>query len=54
VRYIQLNPLRAKLVAGIRKLSNYPYGGLGVIMGKVSAEWQDAKYILGLFGKKHP
>jgi len=52
VRYIHLNPLRAKLVADIRELSKYPYGGHGVIMGKVSAEWQNAKYILRLFGKK--
>jgi REP element-mobilizing transposase RayT len=52
VRYIHLNPLRAKLVADIRQLGKNPYGGHGVLMGNVSAEWQNTKYILGLFGGK--
>jgi REP-associated tyrosine transposase len=49
VRYIHLNPLRAKLFADMKSLGKYPYGGHGVLIGKVAAEWQDTKYVLGLF-----
>jgi putative transposase len=52
VRYIHLNPLRAKLVADMRQLDKNPYGGHSVLMGNVTAEWQNTKYILGLFGGK--
>ena len=45
VRYIHLNPLRAKLVADMKELGKNPYGGQGVLMGNVSAEWQNTKYI---------
>ncbi len=54
VRYIHLNPLRAKLVAGMKTLGKNPYGGHSVLMGKVTAEWQNTKYILGMFGDKIP
>lgn len=54
VRYIHLNPLRAKLVADIKELDQYRYSGHGVIMGKITAEWQNAAYVLGLFGNKTP
>ena len=50
-RYVHLNPLRAKLVPDIRGLGNYPYSGHSVLMGRVTAEWQDTT-ILGLFGDK--
>ncbi len=52
VRYIHLNPLRAKLVAEYRGLAGYPYCGHGVIMGRRQIEWQDAEYILSFFGNK--
>jgi REP element-mobilizing transposase RayT len=52
VRYIHLNPLRAKLVDDIKELNKYPYCGHSVLMGKIDREWQDAGYILGLFGDK--
>jgi len=51
VRYIHLNPLRAKLVSEYRSLAGYPYCGHGAIMGQKKIEWQDTQYILGLFGK---
>lgn len=54
VRYIHLNPLRAKLVADMKKLGENLYGGHSVLMGKVTAEWQNTKYILGLFGGRIP
>jgi putative transposase len=51
-RYIHLNPLRAKLASDIKELGNYPYSGHSVLLGRVTAEWQNTKYILGLFGDK--
>ena len=40
VRYIHLNPLRAKLVHDIRQLNTYPYSGHSVIMGKRENDWR--------------
>ena len=52
VRYIHLNPLRAKLVADMRALGKRPYSGHGVLLGNVVAEWQNTKYVLRLFGSR--
>jgi REP element-mobilizing transposase RayT len=49
VRYIHLNPLRAKIVEGMKELDKYPYSGHGVLMGKRKHAWQDIDYILKLF-----
>lgn len=49
VRYIHLNPLRARLVSDMEALDRYPYCGHGVLMGKVEAEWQNTDYVAGLF-----
>jgi len=51
VRYIHLNPLRARLVKDLDGLGSYPYSGHAVLMGKQNREWQDRDYILGLFGE---
>jgi len=51
VRYIHLNPLRAKIVSSISELNIYPYCGHGVLLGKVKIGWQDARYVLSCFGK---
>lgn len=52
VRYIHLNPLRAKIVTDINSLNSYPYCGHSGLMGKRKREWQDTKYVLSFFGKK--
>ena len=52
VRYIHLNPLRAKLVADMKELGKNRYSGHGVLLGNVVAEWQDTKYVLRLFGEQ--
>jgi len=52
VRYIHLNPLRAKLVSDYKGLGRHPYCGHGVILGRRKKDWQDTEYILGLFGDK--
>ena len=51
VRYIHLNPLRAKLATGIGALDKYPYSGHSALMGMVKNEWQDTEYVLGWSGK---
>ena len=50
-RYVHLNPFRAKLVSDQKELGNHPYSGHRVLMGRVTAEWQNTT-ILGLFGDK--
>ncbi|MEA3223609.1 MAG: transposase [Thermodesulfobacteriota bacterium] len=52
VRYIHLNPMRAKIVSGIKELNKYQYSGHSVIMGKQKHEWQNTEYVLSYFGKK--
>ena len=52
VRYIHLNPLRAKLVESVSKLDLYPWCGHSVLMGKVKNDWQDRDYVLQWFGAK--
>jgi len=51
VRYIHLNPLRAKLVEGIKALDKYPYSGHSAVLGSVRSDWQQVDYVLGFFGK---
>jgi putative transposase len=52
VRYIHLNPLRARLVSDIKDLSKYQFCGHGVLMGKQECTWQDTKYVLSFFDRK--
>ena len=52
VRYIHLNPLRAKLVENLVKLDRYKYCGHSVLMGRVKNDWQDRDYVLKWFGPK--
>ena len=53
VRYIHLNPLRARLVSDLKKLDKHPYCGHGVLMGKKKNDWQDTDYILKLYDNKY-
>jgi hypothetical protein len=52
VRYIHLNPLRAKLVKSLTQLDRYRWCGHGVLMGKIKNEWQERDYVLNWFGQK--
>jgi REP element-mobilizing transposase RayT len=52
VRYVHLNPLRAGLVGDYAELCRYRYCGHRGILGRRTAEWQDADYVLGLFDKR--
>ena len=51
VRYIHLNPLRAKLVSDMEGLNRYKYCGHSVLMGKRACDWQETKYVLSYFGQ---
>ena len=51
VRYIHLNPLRAKLVSTMSDLNQYHYCGHSTLMGKIMCPWQDATYVLSFFGR---
>jgi len=52
VRYIHLNPLRAKIVKSMSALDRYVWCGHCVIMGRKKREWQDRNYVLAWFGTK--
>ena len=52
VRYIHLNPLRAKLVNSLSQLGRYAWSGHSVLLGKFKKEWQDDEYVLKWFGGK--
>lgn len=52
VRYIHLNPLRARIVKSMAELDCYPWSGHAVIMGKQQVEGQSVEGVLGYFGKK--
>jgi hypothetical protein len=50
VRYIHLNPLRAKLVERLDQLDRYPWCGHAGVVGKSAHAWQDRHYLLSWFG----
>jgi len=49
VRYIHLNPLRAKMVRTLGELKLFPWCGHGVLMGTWKAPWQETEEVLGWF-----
>jgi putative transposase len=51
VRYIHLNPLRAKQVATLKGLDRYRYSGHSGLMGHRGNDWQAIDAVLRVFGK---
>src|SRR3972149_6806663 len=51
VRYIHLNPLRAKLVPDLRALDRYPWCGHATVVGRIPRAWQARRTVLGWFGQ---
>ena len=51
IRYIHLNPLRAKLVKDMNELDAYKWCGHSVIIGEKESQWQSTGDILKLFGE---
>jgi len=52
VRYIHLNPLRARIVADVKELDTYSYCGHSTVIGKKIRQWQELEYVLSYFGKR--
>ena len=51
LRYIHLNPLRARLVRTLSELERYPWSGHGVVLGELAGSWQEREWVLSWFGK---
>jgi len=51
VRYIHLNPLRARLVPKLSSLDKYSFSGHSVLMDRRINDWQDTEAVLRLFGE---
>ncbi len=52
LRYIHLNPVRARLVSDLPALRRYEFCGHGVLMGNTPCGWQDDRYVLSCFADK--
>jgi putative transposase len=50
VRYLHLNPLRAKLVPDLLALDRFPWTGHSALLGTVPRPWQETATILAQFG----
>jgi REP element-mobilizing transposase RayT len=50
VRYLHLNPLRARLVTDLAGLAEYAYSGHGALVGRQAYAWQDTAAVLQQFG----
>jgi hypothetical protein len=53
VRYIHLNPLRAKRVQNLKALENYSYGGHSAFFKNSRSSWQDSGHVLKMFDANH-
>jgi len=51
VRYIHLNPLRAKLVKGLKSLEKFRWSGHSALCGVVKRDFQEVDEVLSHFGK---
>ncbi len=49
VRYLHLNPLRAKVVPDLRALAHYPYSGHAALLGIWPRPWQETHEVLSRF-----
>jgi REP element-mobilizing transposase RayT len=52
LRYIHLNPVRAKILDNISELDRFPYTGHCVLMGHRKFKGQDVEWVLGSFGRR--
>jgi len=52
VRYIHLNPVRAKMVTTIEQLDRYPWTGHRAVVGKTAYAWMDINAVLSQFGAR--
>jgi REP-associated tyrosine transposase len=52
VRYIHLNPIRARMVADLNELAHYPWSGHSILLGKQELAGQRVDPVLALFDGK--
>jgi len=52
VRYIHLNPIRAKIVESLPALDRYSWTGHAALMGNRQLDWQQTGTVLSKFGQK--
>jgi REP element-mobilizing transposase RayT len=52
VRYLHLNPLRAKVVPDLRTLARYPYSGHAALLGTWPRPWQETPEVLRRFSSQ--
>lgn len=52
LRYVHLNPIRARLVGDVPRLDAYPWTGHARLMGRIDDGWQDVEFVLRQFGAK--
>ncbi len=52
VRYLHLNPVRAKVVKNVKELDRYPYSGHSALMDRVSRPWQQTEAVLERFSDR--
>lgn len=52
IRYIHLNPVRAKIATDMKGLDEYQWTGHAVLMGKRENRWQETEEVLERFGRK--
>jgi REP element-mobilizing transposase RayT len=50
IRYIHLNPLRARVVKNLEELENYPWSGHYLLIHQNRFPWYDADHVLKYFG----
>jgi hypothetical protein len=50
VRYLHLNPVRAKVLPDLRALDRYPWTGHSGLLGTIPRPWQETAMILAQFG----
>ncbi|MCL4498851.1 MAG: transposase, partial [Chloroflexi bacterium] len=51
IRYIHLNPVRARLTKTFEALTGYPYSGHACLTGKHAYDWYPPERVLELFGR---
>jgi REP element-mobilizing transposase RayT len=49
VRYIHLNPVRARMVKSLKALASYPWTGHATMMGRQDMKWQQVEEVLCRF-----
>jgi hypothetical protein len=49
IRYIHLNPVRARIVATLKELDRYPWSGHSTVMENGRQHWVDIVYVLSKF-----